>query len=135
MLNLPIKNVIVSTPRQTLSEVEEQFNTFVSIKEQYLQPTSPQEVNISSRMQGKIASLHDEERFSALNEDSRLDVLQEPLKEIVRMLEQNLLANFKKSPEMCKWRENAKRQSICESCSCLSANKMTCARRKIVESE
>ena len=103
--------------RQTLADAEEQFNTFVVIKEQYLQPTSPQEVNISCRMQAKIASMQDKTAFSALDEDSRRDILQAPLKEIVQMLEENLLAKFKQTPELLQWRENQKRQSIRESVS------------------
>lgn len=95
--------------------VEGQFDTFVHITEKYLQPTSSQEVNISGQMQSKIASLQDKETFSALNEGSRRDVLQEPLKEVVRVLEQNLLANFKQSPEMLTWRENVKLQNLRES--------------------
>lgn len=102
--------------------VDEQFDTFVTITEQHLKPTSPQEVNISSRMQAKIASLQDKQKFSALSGDSRRDVLQEPVKEIVRMLEQNLLAKFKQSAEMLKWRENVKRQSLREFVLSLSVN-------------
>lgn len=32
--------------------------------------------------------------FDGLNDDERIDVLKEPMNEIVRMLEQNLLAKF-----------------------------------------
>lgn len=73
-------------------------------------------------MQAKIASLQDRETFSALSGYSRRDVLQEPLKEIVQMLEQNLLAKFKRSPEMLKWHEDVKRQSLRESVLCFFVN-------------
>lgn len=99
---------------------------FATIKEQYLQPTSPQEVNISSRMQAKIASVQDKTQFSALNEDARHDILQETLREIARMLEQNLLEKFNQSPEMLKWRENLKRRSLRESVSCLFVKAKMC---------
>lgn len=36
------------------------------------------------------------EAFTELDEDSRIGVLEAPLNEIVRMLEQNLLSKFKK---------------------------------------
>jgi len=98
---------------QALSDPEEQYETFISITELYLRPTSPQEVNISSSMQGKIAALQDKEKFLGLG-DSRRNVLQAPLKEIVRMLEDNLLTKFQQSPEMMKRKEDLKRQSTRE---------------------
>lgn len=101
--------------KQAVSGLEEQFDTFVGIAELYLQPTSPQEVNISSWMQKKIASLKDIERFSELDEDSRHRILQEPLKEIVLMLEQNLLTKFNQSPAMVNRRANMERQHLRES--------------------
>jgi len=97
-----------------VSDPEEQFDTFVRITERYLQPTSPQEVNISSQMQAKIASRQDREAFLSLDGDSRHDVLQAPLKEIVRMLEDNLLTKFKQSPEMRKRHEALRRQNLCK---------------------
>lgn len=83
---------------------------FRRITKEYLQPTSPQEVNISSKMQTKIASVQDNAKFSSLNGDSRRNVLQEPLQEVVRMLGENLLAKFKRTPEMLKRREDLERQ-------------------------
>ena len=105
---LPVR----SHPLQAVSDPEEQFDTFVGITERYLQPTSPQEVNISSKMQANIASLQDKDAFLGLDEESRRHVLQVPLKEIVRMLEDNLLTKFKQSPEVRKWREEEKRQDL-----------------------
>ena len=63
-------------------------------------------------MQANIASMQDKEAFLGLDTESRRDVLQIPLKEIVRMLEDNLLAKFKQSPEMRRWREEMKRQDL-----------------------
>lgn len=108
-----IKPIRPSLRSQALSDSEEQFETFVSITELYLRPTSPQEVNISSKMQGKIASLQDKEKFLGLG-DSRRNVLQEPLKEIVRMLDDNLLTKFKQSPEMLKRAKHLMRQNTRE---------------------
>jgi len=61
-------------------------------------------------MQAKIASLQGKETFSGLDEVSRRGVLQEPLKEIVKILEDNLLAKFKQSPGMQRRRQNLARQ-------------------------
>ena len=88
---------------------------FLRITEEYLQPTSPQEVNISSKMRTKVASLQDNAKFSSLDGDSRRNVLQEPLQEIVRMLGENLLTKFKRTPEMLKRREDLDRQDWRES--------------------
>lgn len=66
-------------------------------------------------MQTKIALLMDKEMFSGLDGDSRRDVLQEPLKEVVRLLEQNLLTKFKQNPGMVKRREKMQRRSLRES--------------------
>lgn len=106
---------MTSRPEQVVSNLDEQFDMFFGIAELYLQPTSPQEVNISSQMQTKIALLKDKERFSELDEDSRRHVLQEPLEEIVRVLEQNLLIKFEQSPGMTKRRESIERHNMRES--------------------
>ncbi len=103
-----------------MSDPEEQFDTFVRITERYLQPTSPQEVNISSQMQANIASLQDKEIFLGLDGASRRSVLHAPKKEIVRMLEDNLLMKFKQSPEMKKLREDQERQTLRE---CISPSR------------
>ena len=63
-------------------------------------------------MQANIASIQDKEAFLGLETESRRGVLQAPLKEIVRMLEDNLLTKFKQSPEMRKWSEERKRQDL-----------------------
>lgn len=110
-----IKSNRCSWWRQAISGVEEQFNTFVSITEQYLTPTSPQEVNISWQMQASIALLQDKKTFSALNGRSRRDALQDPKNEVVRMLEQNLLAKFTQSAGMLKRQEKRKLQNLRES--------------------
>jgi len=97
-----------------VSDPEEQFDAFVRITEQHLQPTSPQEVNISSQMQAKIASLQDKDKFLGLDGASRRNVLHAPRKEIVRMLEENLLTKFKQSPEVKKLREDQERENLRE---------------------
>lgn len=66
-------------------------------------------------MQAKILSLSVKERFSGLDEDSRRDVLQEPLQEIVRMIEQNLLAKFKKGLGILQMPDKMQRRSLRES--------------------
>ena len=63
-------------------------------------------------MQANTASIQDKEAFLGLDTQSRRDVLQAPLKEIVRMLEDNLLTKFRQSPEMRKWTEERKRQDL-----------------------
>lgn len=101
--SLSISSPPAARRRQALSGgVDEQFNTFVHIAEQYLKPTSPEEVNISWEMQANISLLQDKETFSALDGESRRDVLKRPKKEVVRVLEQNLLAKFEQSQEMLK---------------------------------
>ncbi|CAB1110920.1 unnamed protein product [Ectocarpus sp. CCAP 1310/34] len=102
--------IVAACKYEEISDPEEQYEMFLRITEEYLQPTSPQEVNIGSKMQAKMVSLQDSVKFSSLDGDSRRNVLQEPLKEIVRMLEENLLNKFKQTPEMRKWREDLERQ-------------------------
>lgn len=95
-----------------MTDVEEQFDAFTRIAKQYLLPASPHEVNISSKMRTEIASRQDKETFSGLDKDSRHDVLQAPLKDVVKMLEDNLLKKFKQTPGMQqRRRKRARRQS------------------------
>ena len=63
-------------------------------------------------MQANIASMQDKEVFLGLDAESRRHVLQASLKEIVRVLEDNLLTKFRQSPEMRKWSEDRKRQDL-----------------------
>ena len=65
-------------------------------------------------MQAKIASLRDRETFSGLDENSRRNVFQAPLKEVVRLLEENLLTKFNQTPDMLTRRQNLARQDSCE---------------------
>ncbi|CAM9979007.1 unnamed protein product, partial [Ectocarpus sp. 4 AP-2014] len=103
--------IVAACKYEEISDPEEQFEMFLRITEEYLQPTSPHEVNISSKMQTKVASLQDNAKFSSLDGDSRRNVLQEPLKEIVRMLGENLLTKFKQTPEMLKRCKDLERQN------------------------
>ena len=66
-------------------------------------------------MQASIALLQDKKTFSALNGRSRRDALQDPKNEVVRMLEQNLLAKFTQSAGMLKRQEKRKLQNLRES--------------------
>ncbi|CAB1100119.1 unnamed protein product [Ectocarpus sp. CCAP 1310/34] len=102
--------IVAACKYEEISDPEEQYKMFLRITEEYLRPTSPQEVNISSKMQAKMVSLQDSVKFSSLDGDSRRNVLQEPLKEVVRMLEENLLNKFKQTPEMRKRREDLERE-------------------------
>jgi len=107
-----------------VSDPEEQFDTFVCIAEQYLQPASPQEVNISSQMQTEIAYLQDRGIFLGLDGASRRNILHPPRKEVVQMLEDNLLTKFKQSPEVKKLREDQERKILRE---CISPSECNCA--------
>ncbi|CAN0051108.1 unnamed protein product, partial [Ectocarpus fasciculatus] len=72
------------------NDPDEQFKAFERILDQYLLPTSPDEINISSTTSKHMASLRTREAFDQLDGDARVSILKEPLAEIVRMLEQNL---------------------------------------------
>ncbi|CAM9520506.1 unnamed protein product [Scytosiphon promiscuus] len=74
---------------------EKQFETFLHILDQYLLPSSPDEVNISSSMSKRIAAFKNREAFDQLDDDARRAILREPLNEIVHMLEMNLLHKFR----------------------------------------
>ncbi|CAM9709991.1 unnamed protein product, partial [Ectocarpus sp. 4 AP-2014] len=75
-------------------EPDDQFEEFLILLNQYLLPTSPDEVNISSKMSKRMASFKAREAFTRLDQEERRGILKEPLDEIVRMLEQNLLNKF-----------------------------------------
>ncbi|CAM9499242.1 unnamed protein product [Ectocarpus sp. 8 AP-2014] len=75
---------------------DEQFNSFLFILNQYLLPTSPDEINISSSMSKRILSFGTRETFNELSLEERVGILKEPFDEIVRMLEQNLLNKFQR---------------------------------------
>ncbi|CAN0314603.1 unnamed protein product [Ectocarpus sp. 6 AP-2014] len=75
-------------------EPDDQFEEFLILLNQYLLPTSPDEVNISSKMSKRMASFKTREAFTQLDREERRGILKEPLDEIVRMLEQNLLNKF-----------------------------------------
>eukprot|EP00752_Nemacystus_decipiens_P012960 g11469.t1 len=77
-------------------EPDEQFKAFVKVLNQYLLPVSPDEVNIESRMSKRMAALGNRDYFFVLDADARKLVLREPMNEIVRMLEQNLLTKFRR---------------------------------------
>ncbi|CAM9794056.1 unnamed protein product [Pylaiella littoralis] len=79
---------------QITRDQDEHYDAFLIILNQYLLPISPDEVNISSKMSKRMASFKTREAFVALNEEERLNILSEPLDEIVRVLEQNLLNKF-----------------------------------------
>ncbi|CAM9577281.1 unnamed protein product [Scytosiphon promiscuus] len=81
---------------QESTAVDDQFKTYLHISSQYLLPTSPDEINISSAMSKHMAAFRTREAFGALNEDERRTILDEPVMEIVRVLEQNLLNNFRR---------------------------------------
>ncbi|CAM9557458.1 unnamed protein product [Ascophyllum nodosum] len=87
--------IIEGVAYEALEDENEQFEKFTHILIEYLQPTSPSEVNISSSMSKRISKFKDRELFSNLGADGRQAILKEPLEEIVRMLEQNLLTKFR----------------------------------------
>ena len=94
-----------------VTDLEEQFDAFILITDRYLQPASPQEVNISSKMQAKIAPLRDRGKFSCLDAVDRRGVFQMPLKEVVRLLEENLLTKFNQTAGMLRRRQQLTRQA------------------------
>ncbi|CAM9668711.1 unnamed protein product, partial [Ectocarpus fasciculatus] len=75
---------------------DEQFDSFSFILNQYLLPTSPDEINISSSMSKRIVRFRTREVFNELSLEERVGILKEPFDEILRMLEQNLLNKFQK---------------------------------------
>ncbi|CAN0184313.1 unnamed protein product, partial [Ectocarpus sp. 4 AP-2014] len=75
---------------------DEQFNRFVFILNQYLLPTSPDEINISSSMRKRVLSFGTREAFNELSLEERVGILQEPFDEILRMLGQNVLNKFRR---------------------------------------
>ena len=94
-----------------VTDLEEQFDAFILITDRYLQPASPQEVNISSKTQAKIAPLRDRGRFSCLDAADRRGAFQAPLKDVVRLLEDNLLTKFNQTAGMLRRRQQLTRQA------------------------
>ncbi|CAM9815571.1 unnamed protein product, partial [Ectocarpus sp. 12 AP-2014] len=76
------------------TDADEQFMAFTMISDKYLLRTSPDEVNISSATSKHMASFRPREAFDQLAVDARASILQEPLNDVVRMLEQNLWSRF-----------------------------------------
>eukprot|EP00904_Undaria_pinnatifida_P001410 jgi/Undpi1/1126/HiC_scaffold_10.g04588.m1 len=64
-----------------------QYDAFCKISAEFLRPSSPQEINISGKLQADMLSFRKRAARSA--------VLEEPLREVVMLLEQNVLAEFK----------------------------------------
>ncbi|CAM9364184.1 unnamed protein product [Hapterophycus canaliculatus] len=75
---------------------DDQFKAFLYISSQYLLPTSPDEINISCAMSKRMVAFRTRDAFSGLDNEGRRTILDEPMTEILRVLEQNLLHNFRR---------------------------------------
>eukprot|EP00904_Undaria_pinnatifida_P000027 jgi/Undpi1/10024/HiC_scaffold_28.g12478.m1 len=92
--------IMDSVAYEELRDPEEQFKCFLHILDKYLRPTSPQEVNVGSRTQDRLLHFQTRSTFTNLHEIKRSTILEEAMREIVLLLEHNLLAKFKLTPAM-----------------------------------